>query len=212
MITIKDKLEIFNKLIYEEEEEKYRKALEELESRNKEILEKKKLELKNKREEELKRKKLLEERQKNNIVSQKSQEIKSKLLSKRKEILEDLIDSLEEKANSYTFTDEYKVTLVKEISKLVETINDREIIITITEDDKPKIEDDILKIADRYNKKIYISTVKKSILIGGFILSDTEKTYAIDNSYKTIIEENRYEIGKRLYRALEEAGDFKWTI
>jgi len=54
--------------------------------------------------------------------------------------------------------------------------------------------------------------VPKSKIIGGFIISDKEKTYNIDNSYKTIIEENRYEIGKRLYKALEEAGDLQWKI
>jgi vacuolar-type H+-ATPase subunit E/Vma4 len=42
-------------------------------------------------------------------------------------------------------------------------------------------------------------------MIGGFILK--YETYNLDNSFKTIIDENRYLIGKRLYSALEKTGE-----
>lgn len=212
MITIKDKLDIFRKLIYEEEEEKYKKALKDLDEKARHLIENKKLEIEKKKEEMAKKEAILEETQKNRIISERRQELNSKLLLKRKEILEDLIASLKEKAINFTLTDEYKNAVIKSISEVLLKIDDRDLIITIAEEDRKKLESSIFNLAKVNNKSISISTVPKSKIIGGFIISDKEKTYNIDNSYKTIIEENRYEIGKRLYKALEEAGDLQWKI
>lgn len=212
MITIKDKLDIFRKLIYEEEEEKYKKALKDLDEKARHLIENKKLEIEKKKEEMAKKEAILEETQKNRIISERRQELNSKLLLKRKEILEDLIASLKEKAINFTLTDEYKDAVIKSISEVLLKIDDRDLIITIAEEDRKKLESSIFNLAKVNNKSISISTVPKSKIIGGFIISDKEKTYNIDNSYKTIIEENRYEIGKRLYKALEEAGDLQWKI
>jgi len=212
MITIKDKLDIFRKLIYEEEEEKYKKALKDLDEKARNLIENKKLEIEKKKEEMAKKEAILEETQKNRIISERRQELNSKLLLKRKEILEDLIASLKEKAINFTLTDEYKDAVIKSISEVLLKIDDRDLIITIAEEDRKKLESSIFNLAKVNNKSISISTVPKSKIIGGFIISDKEKTYNIDNSYKTIIEENRYEIGKRLYKALEEAGDLQWKI
>jgi vacuolar-type H+-ATPase subunit E/Vma4 len=212
MITINDKLDIFRKLIYEEEEEKYKKALKDLDEKARNLIENKKLEIEKKKEEMAKKEAILEETQKNRIISERRQELNSKLLLKRKEILEDLIASLKEKAINFTLTDEYKDAVIKSISEVLLKIDDRDLIITITEEDRKKLESSIFNLAKVNNKSISISTVPKSKIIGGFIISDKEKTYNIDNSYKTIIEENRYEIGKRLYKALEEAGDLQWKI
>lgn len=212
MITIKDKLDIFRKLIYEEEEEKYKKALKDLDEKARHLIENKKLEIEKKKEEMAKKEALLKETQKNRIISERRQELNSKLLLKRKEILEDLIASLKEKAINFTLTDEYKDAVIKSISEVLLKIDDRDLIITIAEEDRKKLESSIFNLAKVNNKSISISTVPKSKIIGGFIISDKEKTYNIDNSYKTIIEENRYEIGKRLYKALEEAGDLQWKI
>lgn len=212
MITIKDKLDIFRKLIYEEEEEKYKKALKDLDEKARNLIENKKLEIEKKKEEMAKKEALLKETQKNRIISERRQELNSKLLLKRKEILEDLIASLKEKVINFTLTDEYKDAVIKSISEVLLKIDDRDLIITIAEEDRKKLESSIFNLAKVNNKSISISTVPKSKIIGGFIISDKEKTYNIDNSYKTIIEENRYEIGKRLYKALEEAGDLQWKI
>jgi len=212
MTTIKDKLEVFRKLIYEDEEEKYMNILKELEEKKENLIESKKLELEKRKEEVLSKKALLEKAERNKIISEKTQEMKSKLLSKRNDIIEDLIASLEEKANSFTFTAEYIDIVVKDISKAIENLNEKELIITISEEDREKLSNSILEIGRKYNKNVTIYTVPKSKLIGGFIVSDKDRTYNIDNSYKTIIEENRYKIGKRLYEALEKAGDIQWKI
>jgi len=212
MTTINDKLDIFRKLVYEQEEEKYKKALEDLDEKARNLIESKKLEIKKKKEDLAEREALLKETEKNKAILEKQQELKSKLLLKRKEILEDLLVSLQEKATNFTLTDEYNDAVIENISEVLLNIDDKELIITITEEDKEKLEKSILKLAKKYKKDISISTVPKSKIIGGFILTDKDRTYSIDNSYKTIIEENRYEIGKRLYKALAEAGDFQWKI
>lgn len=212
MTTIKDKLDIFRKLIYEQEEEKYKKSLEDLEERIRNLVESKKLEIKKKQEELAEREALLKEAEKNRIISEKRQELNSKLLLKREEILEDLIASLKEKAIIFTLTDEYGDLLVRNISEAFLKVDDIDLVITITEEDKEKFEASLLKAAKKCKKNITIDSLPKAKLIGGFMLTDKDRTYNIDNSYKTIIDENRYEIGKRLFKALEEAGDFQWKI
>jgi len=212
MITINDKLDIFRKLIFEEKEQRYKKALKDLDEKASNLIESKKIEIEKKKEEMAQKEAILQETKKNKMISQKRQELNSKLLLKREEILEDLIASLREKAINFTLTDEYRNTVIKSISEVLLKIDDRDLIITIAEEDKQKLESSILNLAKVNNKNISISTLPKSRIIGGFILFDKYGTYSIDNSYKTIIEENRYEIGKRLYRALEEAGDLQWRI
>ena len=73
------------------------------------------------------------------------------------------------------------------------------------EKDKVNLEDSILNLGKENNKDISFNIVVSDI-IGGFILSDKDMSYNLDNSFKTIIEENRYLIGKRLYSSLEKTG------
>ena len=186
MTTINDKLDIFRKLVYEQEEEKYKKALEDLDEKARNLIESKKLEIKKKKEDLAEREALLKETEKNKAILEKQQELKSKLLLKRKEILEDLLVSLQEKATNFTLTDEYNDAVIENISEVLLNIDDKELIITITEEDKEKLEKSILKLAKKYKKDISISTVPKSKIIGGFILTDKDRTYSIDNSYKTM--------------------------
>src|SRR5690606_7873670 len=152
MITIKDKLDIFRKLIYEEEEEKYKKALKDLDEKARNLIENKKLEIEKKKEEMAKKEAILEETQKNRIISERRQELNSKLLLKRKEILEDLIASLKEKAINFTLTDEYKDAVIKSISEVLLKIDDRDLIITIAEEDRKKLESSIFNLAKVNNK------------------------------------------------------------
>lgn len=212
MTTIKDKLEVFRKLIYEDEEEKYKEILKDLEEKKENLIESKRLEVEKRKEEVFRRKALLEKTEKNKIISEKTQEMKSRFLSKRNDILEDLILSLKEKAKNFTFSAEYIDIVAKDISKVIENLDEEELVITIAEDDREKLTNSILEIGQKYNKNIAIYTVEKSGLIGGFVVSDKDRTYNIDNSYKTIIEESRYKIGKRLYEALDKAGDIQWKI
>lgn len=206
MITLEDKLDIFHKIVLKHEEEKCKEILEELEEKNNNTIKEKEEILQKRKKEIINRRFQLAEVQKNEIVSKAIQENRERVLSKRQEALDDLILALEEKARQFVATEEYNVYLINSIEKLINTSDDKEVTIYLREADKLNFEKDILSLGKEKGIKITLNITEKDI-IGGFIISDENKTYNLDNSFKTIIEENKYSIGKILYKSLEEAGE-----
>lgn len=206
MITLEDKLDIFHKIVLKHEEEKCKEILEELEEKNNNTIKEKEEILQKRKKEIINRRFQLAEVQKNEIVSKAIQENRERVLSKRQEALDDLILALEEKARQFVATEEYNVYLINSIEKLIDISDDKEVTIYLREADKLNFEKDILSLGKEKGIKITLNITEKDI-IGGFIISDENKTYNLDNSFKTIIEENKYSIGKILYKSLEEAGE-----
>jgi vacuolar-type H+-ATPase subunit E/Vma4 len=206
MITIDDKLDIFYKLVYKDEEEKCKRFLEEQEERNKKILEEKTSSLMEAKENLLERKRNLAEIQKNQMISKAIEKNRERILSKREELLEDLMQTLEEKAKEFTKTNDYENYVLSKIQKLINEVEEHSIIIGLTKIDLERLKNSIIKIGEESNKEISFSVITKD-LIGGFILSDKNRTYNLDNSFKIIIFSNRYEIGKKLHGFLEKTGD-----
>lgn len=206
MITIDNKLDIFYKLVYKNEEEKCKRLLEEQEKRNNKILEEKTSNLLKTKGELIERKRNLAEVQKNEMISKSTENNREKILRKREELLVDLIYSLEEKSRQFSKLQDYEDYILNKIKSLITEVEETSIIIGLMEKDLEKLKDSITKIGRENNKEISFEIVTKD-LIGGFILSDKNKTYNLDNSFKTIISTNRYEIGKKLYGSLEKTGD-----
>ncbi len=204
MITLDDKLNIFYKMIFKEEEEKCKKALEELEANSKSILENKKIELEKKKEEVIERRRLLAESQKNEMISKSTQEDRNSILIKKEEALRDLIISLEDRAKRFMSTEDYKDYILKGINNVIKDMEEKEVTIGLISEDKVKLQDSILKLGKEYGKSMIFNIVSDDV-IGGFILK--YETYNLDNSFKSIIEENKYLIGKRLYSSLEKTGE-----
>jgi len=206
MITLDDKLGIFYKIVFKHEEEKCKKLLEEFEERSREILKEKEEIFREKKKEMINRRIQLAETQRNEKISKTIQDNRQRVLSKKKEILDDLILSLEEKGRQFASSNEYKDYLIKSLEKTLKEVKEKQVIVYIRELDKASLEDSIMSLEKERGINITLSVIEKDI-IGGFILSDKNNTYSLDNSFKTIIEENRYYIGKVLYKSLEEAGD-----
>lgn len=206
MITLDDKLGIFYKIVYKNEEEKCKKLLEEFEERSREILKEKEEILKEKKEKMINRKVQLAEKQKKEVISKIIQQNRQKVLSKKKEILDDLILSLEERFRKFVSSNEYEDHLLKSLERSLKEVKEKKIIVYIRETDKDKLEDSITALEKENGVSIVLRVIDRDI-IGGFILSDEDNTYNLDNSFKTIIEEKQYYIGKILYKFLEEAGD-----
>lgn len=205
MITVEDKLDIFYKLVYKDEEEKCIRELEELESNNNAILTEKKNELENRKKIFVERKAYFANIEKNELISKSSEDLVVKSLAKKEELLQDLIKSLDEKTKDFVQSKNYEIYIFNKISKVIEKINDNEIIITLNEGDNLRLQNLINELGSKFNKVITIDT-SKSDIIGGFMLQDSSRTYNLDYSFKTIIEENKYLIGKTLYTSLQKVG------
>lgn len=206
MITVEDKLEIFNKLVYKEEEERCIREMEALDKRIETTLEEKKLELEKKTEAFITRKNILANIQKNEMISQANENKKTNVLKTRESFLNDLMKSLEIKTKQFVQSNDYKPYLIKKISKVLNGLEEEKIILLLNKEDIGLIQESIPILQEQFKKSISIEASKKDV-IGGFMILDCDKTYNLDYSFKTIIEENRYEIGKTLFNMLENAGE-----
>ncbi|OLS03639.1 V-type ATP synthase subunit E [Tissierella creatinophila] len=206
MITIEDKLDIFYKLVFKNEEEKAQERLENIEIQHKRILNDKIVELEKMKEQNINRRKNLAQIQKNEMISKAIGEDKRKLLIKREELLKDLISSLEIKAKEFTSTIEYREYMLKRLKDTLKESDEKDIIIKLNKEDSKKLQKELLEVAKEFNENLSFEELNKDA-IGGFVITDKAKTYSLDNSFKSIIEENRYKIGKELYTSLEKIGD-----
>lgn len=206
MITVEDKLDIFRKVVYKEEEKKFQKALEELKKENDNLLEKKKKELEAQRDEIIKRKLALAEREINEKISEEKTKVKEKVLKMRAEILQDFIESLYLKASEFTKTSEYRQYLFDKLDKAILELGDMNFNIYVRESDKDIVNKHLAETYKNRFDKFNIETMPSN-LIGGFLIEDQEKTFLIDYSLKTLIDDNEYEIGNKLFSLLERAGD-----
>lgn len=206
MINIEYKLDIFNQIILKEEELNAKRELESLKSENEQIYENKKIDLEKNSKAIIARRIQLANSQKNEMISKARDENRERLLSIREELLEDLLVSLKEKALEFVKSENYEEYLLSKLKKAIDNTTDFNIILTILPEDIKKYGKAIKKLTRDIQVDIEIDEASPNI-IGGFIISDKDKTYNLDSTFKTIIEENRYEIGKALYSSLEKAGE-----
>ena len=206
MITLEDKLDIFYKIVLKDEEEKCKETLEQLEEKNKSLIKEKKENLEIKKKDIINRKIQLAETERNEMLSRFKQDNKEKLLSKRQEILKSLISSLEERERQFTSSKEYRDYFITYLDKTLDEMEENEIILGIRKADGDNFNEEILSLGNKKGINIVIDTIKEDI-IGGFVISDKDRTYSLDYSFKTIIEENKYLIGKTLYTLINETGD-----
>ena len=206
MITVEDKLELFYKLVYKEQEEKCIREMEALDKRIVTTLSEKKLELEKKTEAFIKRKTILANIQKNEMISQANEDKKANALKEREKFLQDLIKSLEIKVKGFVQSKEYKGYLINKISKALNGLEEQQVILLLNHEDVELIREST-QLLQKHSKKTIAIEACTSNIIGGFMILDVGKTYNLDYSFKTIIESNRYEIGKTLFNMLENAGE-----
>ncbi|MBE6082382.1 MULTISPECIES: V-type ATP synthase subunit E [Tissierellales] len=206
MITVEEKLDIFYKLILGEERDRSEEILEKIQMKNEELIREKKEEALKKKEEIVSKKRKMGELKKNEIISKTFSQEKNKILKVKKELLEDLMIEIEDKAEKFAASPEYKNYLLDELKKIAGSAKDREIYIYVSKRDKDIYGDIIMDIFRKNNKEVLISPWTEN-KIGGFLLFNKERTYLLDFTLKTKIEGKKYEIGELLYEKFKEAGD-----
>ncbi len=206
MITVEEKLEIFHKIVYREEEEKFQKALKELEEMNLQALEDRRKELEANRDEIVRRKISMAKIERNEAMAKAIEKNKAQLRQKRKDLQDQLLREILKRANQFVDTDEYYEYLCENINKYLKEIENNEVVVYVREKDKESIKGCIKGLVAVTGKSFVIETMSDE-KIGGFVISNSEKTYNIDHSLKTLIEEKEYTIGQRLCLVLGKAGE-----
>lgn len=206
MITVEDKLNIFHRIVLEKEEKRSTEILEELSKKNDAAI-KEYTEKLNKKKEELVHKKVKNaEIKRNEKVSAATENVKSRILSKKKELLTDIMEQILKRAEGFAESSQYEDYLLNEIDAVTDEVEDQNIVIYLKNNDINRFSGKISGLLNKKGKKTTLGRIKDDT-IGGFMLSDEGKTYIIDNTFKTKIDENEHIIGERLYEKLEEAGD-----
>lgn len=206
MITVEEKLEIFHKIVYREEEEKFQRALKELEELNQQALDDKKKELESHRDEIVRRKISMAKIERNEAMAKAIEKNKAQLRQKRKDLQDKLMNEILKKADQFVDTDGYYEYLCENINKYLKEFENNEVVVYVRDKDKESIKGCIKGLVAVTGKSFVIETMSDE-KIGGFVISNSEKTYNIDHSLKTLIEEKEYTIGQRLCLALGKAGE-----
>ncbi len=206
MITVEEKLEIFHKIVYREEEEKFQRALKELEELNLQALEDRRKELQAHRDEIVRRKISMAKIERNEAMAKAIEKNKAQLRQKRKDLQDKLMNEILKKADQFVDTDEYYEYLCENINKYLKEFENNEVVVYVRDKDKESIKGCIKGLVAVTGKSFVIETMSDE-KIGGFVISNSDRTYNIDHSLKTLIEEKEYTIGQRLCLALGKAGE-----
>lgn len=200
MITIEEKLKLFTKIIYDKVEkqnqstiEKFNNEFGSLLSQKRQEFEKQAEDIKNESEKNIQKEKV-------QIISKARIEEKRIILENRKEMFDELVNSLLEYCRAFVDTEEYKVLFLSDFKRAsgeMEYSNSIEII--TTSKDYSRFKKDI----DEVFKGKNISYTQDDDIIGGFILVDTEKSIRMDMSMPDRILSSKEYIGEKLFEALQ---------
>jgi V/A-type H+/Na+-transporting ATPase subunit E len=191
MTTIDDKLELFNKLIFDKiytekkiEIDKFYKEKEEVLIKEKEKQEEKRIAFIN----DADKKGRLKE---NEIVAKEEIVISQKLLALKKELLSETASALKDRIREFTKTEEYKDFLFKLIEQSEEILDDKNYILSLTDQDKEKYGDEIKKqFSEKIKGNIELKSSELDIL-GGLIIEESEGNYRINNTLLNKLDDTR---------------------
>lgn len=196
-----DKLNFFTQVIYERIDEEIKKA---------EILfeqEKlQKLEEFNKYSEGRKVSEIAEAEEKFNfktteLVAKAKHKSKQEVLSFKETLIDNTIFSLKNKFEEFTESEGYKRFFIDLLNKTIQSVDGQPAIIYITEKDFGRFSS---KVNKRLKGRDIAAASTDKPIIGGIIVEDKDKSFRIDNSILSIIEENRDYISLMLMEALEQ--------
>lgn len=206
MILLENKLEMFNQIVYKTKERECELKLSKVKKQSEEAVEKKKVELEENSEETIKRRIGLAKKKKYEILGKVAEDKRISELQKTEELRKKLIEELEKKVLAFTSTNEYVEFEKNKFKTLLEELDEGDYILKLTKSDKDKLFNELKSLAKGKNINFEYEELDKNLL-GGFIVSDKEKTYNIDSSLKEKIEDKKYEIGKLLDFSLRKEGE-----
>ncbi len=192
------KIKLYQQMVFEEENRKAEQKLEKLRAGNEEKLAARAKELELWKEEMVRRRITAANLRKQELISAQDQNNMEALLQKRQEIEEDLMAKIREKADLYVQTPAYRKSFEARLHSLLEGTEEREFYLQVREADRDLVE----KIATETGRTIYTETLPEE-KVGGFIMQDLQRSYAIENTVASRIDDHRYRITKALYDELE---------
>lgn len=206
MILLENKISIFNKIVFLKKKEECDALIKEEEEKAEKAIAEKVESLKKDREEYIKRRVSLAEKSGYEKIAKANEEKRVLALQEDEKLLNRLLASLENKLKEFAKTDEYVKFETYNFKRALDEIDEDSIYLYIRNDENPDLVGALKKVAEEKNVKLIVDELY-DYHIGGFIISDINRSYNIDLSLKNRVEDMRYEIGAMLHNKLREAGD-----
>ena len=206
MITIEEKLNVFTKLVLGHVQVEYEEKYNEINRQNNAIIEEHKQKLVQKKERIIEEYILKGKNERNRLISQGTIERKRKILSRKQQFIEKIVEELYDMALEFCNSQEYEGFMVRILEDILERFSEEKAIrIFVNDRDLKKFSQLFMKLIEKRSfsqDSIYIATSKDEI-VGGLVVYNEDMTLKVDSSINTIIEGHRWKIGQRIYEALQ---------
>ncbi len=208
MITIDSKLEMFRKLVVDKAKLELEEQIKLLDEKDELVLSDYKSTLEEKADrfyKEHEEKAILEKRR---LISKARINKNKEVLLARKDLIEQIVEALEEKAVALTKSDHYDGILLSQLNETYEIVKElKGISIELHEKDL-KYGDSIVSELKKLGYKGTTEITKGyDDMIGGYIVIDSNRKYRIDHSFKTVISNHQEKIGGVIYDLLDKEGE-----
>jgi vacuolar-type H+-ATPase subunit E/Vma4 len=202
MVLLENKIDIFNRIVYQQKQEECAKKLKENRRQCREILKAKTAEIDRECEEIVDRRVKLAKQKSCEMLSNENEEKRIRELQKNKIVLLAFLNDLKKKLEEFSKTEEYIEFETRRFKNVIKDLDEGEYIVYVLNRDI-KLKSNFREIAEE--RDIYLQfNEMDEFYLGGFIISDKEKSYNLNCSLKARIEDEKYEIGKMLKFALKE--------
>lgn len=205
-VSVEDKIELFRNIIFKDIEEstseKQHSATENFEQEKTRLLQ----------EVEAKRNRIIEEtekraeKEKQQLIAKVKSQMYHKLLDKRQQFVNEIIQLLVQEANNFVSEEGYKEYLSKSIVKAAVIFeNFDSVMLYFTKRDLEALREFISQriTSGELKGRCQLKEAAEGI-IGGFYAEDESKEIQVDYTLKSLIEENRELIGNSISRRLDE--------
>ena len=206
MILLENKIAIFNKIVFLKQKEECEKRIREEREKAEKILSEKIESLKKDEEAFVDRRVTLAKRRGYELIASVEEQKRVLFLEEDEKLLNELIETLSQKLLEFTKTEEYVNLEAENFTNILDEIDEKSIYLYVKNNENEKLIEKFKEIAKEKDVELNIDELFE-YHIGGFIISDMEKTYNINLSLKNKLEDMRYEIGSMLHEKLKERGE-----
>ena len=206
MILLENKIAIFNKIVFLKQKEECEKRIREEREKTEKILSEKIESLKKDEEAFVDRRVTLAKRRGYELIASVEEQKRVLFLEEDEKLLNELLETLSQKLLEFTKTEEYVNLEAENFINILDEIDEKSIYLYVKNDENKKLIEKFKEIAKEKDVELNIDELFE-YHIGGFIISDLEKTYNINLSLKNKLEDMRYEIGSMLHEKLKERGE-----
>lgn len=206
MILLENKIAIFNKIVFLKQKEECEKRIREEREKADKILAEKIKSLKKDEEAFVNRRVTLAKRRGYELIASVEEQKRVLFLEEDEKLLNELLETLSQKLLEFTKTDEYVNLEAENFKNILDEIDEKSIYLYVKNNENEKLIEKFKEIAKEKGVDLIIDELFE-YHIGGFIISDMDRTYNINLSLKNKLEDMRYEIGSMLHEKLKERGE-----